>query len=455
MNLILSNSGTPLSLVHENEFEQWRASQPTTTQQWLTQTQFEGSGSCVVPSPTGEIEQALVVHNSSDLHWVLAEAATTLPATTFTLNATLNDEQTYQAALGWLLAQYSFDRYKANTKTYPTLAINSESAFHRAQTDAKAVCLTRDLVNTPAGDMMPEHLSDALKQLASEHSAQFNEVVGDDLLTENYPTIHMVGRASIHAPRLLELNWGEPSHPKVTVIGKGVCFDSGGLDLKPANAMRLMKKDMGGAAHALGLASLIMSHQLPIQLRVLIPAVENAVSSNAFRPGDVVKTRKGLTVEIDNTDAEGRLVLCDALADADEQGSDLIIDFATLTGAARVALGLEVPAFYATEDAFANSLMQEGSATDDAIWRLPLHQPYASFMNGSISDLVNASATPFGGSITAALYLKRFVENAEWVHFDVGAWNDRPRPGRPKGGEAMGLRAVFSALTARYAQSGE
>jgi len=305
-------------------------------------------------------------------------------------------------------------------------------------------------VNTPAGDMMPEHLSEEMQALASEHGAKFSEVIGDDLLAENFPTIHMVGRASVHAPRMLDMTWGDENHPKLTLVGKGVCFDSGGLDLKPAAGMRLMKKDMGGAAHVLGLASLIMSTELPVKLRVLIPAVENAVSNNAFRPGDIVTTRKGLTVEIDNTDAEGRLVLCDALALADDEKPDLIIDFATLTGAARVALGLEVPGFYSTDDEFAADLMQQGDITEDAVWRLPLHQDYASYLKGSISDLVNCSPTPFGGSITAALYLQNFVENSSWVHFDVGAWNDRPRPGRPKGGEAMGIRAVLQALQNRY-----
>jgi leucyl aminopeptidase len=251
----------------------------------------------------------------------------------------------------------------------------------------------------------------------------------------------------------MDLRWGNENAPMLTLVGKGVCFDSGGLDLKPAAGMRLMKKDMGGAAHVLGLASLIMAFKLPVRLRVLIPAVENAVSSNAFRPGDIVKTRKGLTVEIDNTDAEGRLVLCDALAEADAETPDLIIDFATLTGAARVALGLEVPGFYSTEDTFAQQLMKSGNTEEDCVWQLPLHQPYAEYMKGSISDLVNGAPTPFGGSITAALYLQRFVEQTDWIHFDVGAWNDRARPGRPKGGEAMGIRTVFDALKSRYSQN--
>jgi len=256
----------------------------------------------------------------------------------------------------------------------------------------------------------------------------------------------------VHAPRLLDLHWGNKNHPKITLVGKGVCFDSGGLDIKPSAAMRNMKKDMGGAAHVMGLAHLIMSHDLPIQLRVLIPSVENAVSSNAFRPGDVLTTRKGLTVEVDNTDAEGRLVLCDALSEACNDDPELIVDYATLTGACRVALGTELPGFFSTDASVATDLMSAGLKSEDPVWQLPLHKPYRDLLKSNIADLSNCASTPFGGAITAALYLNEFIEkDIPWVHFDVMAWNNRPLPGRPIGGEAMGMRAVFELLQSKYA----
>ncbi len=299
--------------------------------------------------------------------------------------------------------------------------------------------------------MMPEHLAEATAVLAQSFGAQVDQIIGDDLLTQNYPTIHMVGRASTHAPRLIDLQWGDDHAPKVTLVGKGVCFDSGGLDIKPSAGMRYMKKDMGGAAHVLGLAHLIMSNQLPVRLRVLIPAVENAVAGNAFRPGDVIKTRKGLTVEIDNTDAEGRLVLCDALAEAQTENPDILIDFATLTGAARVALGTELPGFFCNQPAFATALQDAGNRSGDPVWELPLHAPYKDMLKSDIADMVNCAASPFGGAITAALYLQAFVEpKTTWAHFDIMAWNNRKLPGRPIGGEAFGVRAVYAALEKRY-----
>lgn len=446
-NLAYGREGRPISVIKDSDYDQWLLEQSEFVRNWLEQSGFEGKGHCLIPNQEGHLDQVVVIVEDIHSVWQLSGLATVLPKRSFYLEG--DSEQLSAAALGWMLGQYQFTEYK-EAQEYATLFINDEAIVNETLAMAKGVTLTRNLVNTPAGDMMPENLSAAMQKIANEFGAQFSEVVGDDLLTQNFPTIHMVGRASVHAPRLLELKWGDESAPKLCLVGKGVCFDSGGLDLKPANAMRLMKKDMGGAAHVLGLASVIMAKALPVQLRVLIPAVENAVSSNAFRPGDIVTTRKGLTVEIDNTDAEGRLVLCDALALADDENPDLIIDFATLTGAARVALGLEVPGFFSTDDAFATDLMNAGDTEEDNVWRLPLHKPYAANIKGSISDLVNCAPSGFGGSITAALYLQNFVENSPWVHFDVGAWNDRARPGRPKGGEAMGLRATFKALEKRY-----
>ncbi|WP_086934747.1 leucyl aminopeptidase family protein [Agarilytica rhodophyticola] len=447
-NLVYGREGRPIRVIKDDNYEQWLAEQSVFIRNWLVHSGFEGKGYCLIPKQDGHLDQVVVVVTDDHSVWQLSDLAKALPEASYYLEG--SSEQLAAAALGWILGQYQFTEYKDGVK-HATLCVNDETVVNNVTALAKGVVLTRDLVNTPAGDMMPEHLSLTMQTLGREYGAQFSEIVGDELLKENFPTIHMVGRASEHAPRLLELNWGEESAPKLCLVGKGVCFDSGGLDLKPPAGMRLMKKDMGGAAHVLGLAAMIMAKSLPVRLRVLIPAVENAVSGNAFRPGDIVTTRKGLTVEIDNTDAEGRLVLCDALALADDGQPDLIVDFATLTGAARVALGLELPGFYSTDDAFAAELMTAGESEEDNVWRLPLHQPYASYMKGSISDLVNSSPTPMGGSITAALYLQKFVEHSPWVHFDVGAWNDRVRPGRPKGGEAMGLRAVFKALEKRYA----
>lgn len=447
-NLATGREGHQIDIIAQTDYQSWFSAQSEFVCNWLTHSGFEGPGYSLIPDTLGNLDRVLVVAEQTDSVWVLADVAPLLPKGSYFIEG--DTQAQFNAGLGWVLAQYQFSRYQ-EAQPMATLYLNDKSSYQRIVDEAKGVYLTRDLVNTPAGDMMPEHLSEAMQALAAEHSAVFSEFVGDELLAKNFPTIHMVGRASVHAPRLLDMTWGDPSHPRLTLVGKGVCFDSGGLDLKPAAGMRLMKKDMGGAAHVLGLASMIMSHKLPVRLRVLIPAVENAVSSNAFRPGDIVKTRKGLTVEIDNTDAEGRLVLCDALALADEEKPDLLIDFATLTGAARVALGLEVPGYYSTEEAFAADLQNSGDTVEDNVWRLPLHQGYAEFMKGTISDLVNGAAKPFGGSITAALYLQNFVEQSPWVHFDVGAWNDRPRPGRPAGGEAMGVRATFKALQKRYA----
>jgi leucyl aminopeptidase len=318
----------------------------------------------------------------------------------------------------------------------------------------QAITLVRDLINTPAEDMMPEHLAQAMITLAQAFNAHVEQVVGDSLLDQNFPTIHAVGRASTHPPRLLELRWGKESAPKLTLVGKGVCFDSGGLDLKAANNMRLMKKDMGGAAHVMGLAHRVMSTGLPVRLRVLVPTVENAVAGNAFRPGDVIRSRKGLTIEIDNTDAEGRLILCDALATGAADNPDLMIDFATLTGAARVALGTEIPVFFCNTDEVAAGLMATAETEHDPIWRLPLHAPYRELLDSKIADIANSAGAPYGGAITAALFLQEFVPaGIPWVHFDIMAWNTKSRPGRPEGGEAMGLRAVFRYLCQRFIHS--
>jgi leucyl aminopeptidase len=316
---------------------------------------------------------------------------------------------------------------------------------------AAAIFLVRNLINTPANDMSPADLADAALNVARTHGAKASVIVGDDLLTQNYPMVHAVGRAAEVAPRLIDFTWGRADAPKVTLIGKGVCFDTGGLDLKPSSAMLLMKKDMGGAANVLALADLIMGAKLDLRLRVLIPAVENNVAGNAFRPGDVLQSRKGFTVEIGNTDAEGRLVLADALAEADSETPDLIIDMATLTGAARTALGPDLPPFYTHDDALAADIAAASVSQSDPLWRMPLWKPYDGWLDSKIADVNHVSDGPFAGSITAALFLARFVDKAKaWVHFDVYGWAPKPRPGRPVGGEAQAIRALYHILKTRF-----
>ena len=354
------------------------------------------------------------------------------------------------ALLAWSLAQYSFDNYKLNPNMPRILAVN-EQALPSVLHESKAIFLVRDLINTPTNDMGPQAMAEVVADLANEHGAVFKQWVGDELLRDNFPAIHAVGRAAAEAPRLLSLTWGDERHPRVTLVGKGVCFDSGGLDIKPSSGMRLMKKDMGGAAQVIGLAQLLMENRLPIRLQVLIPALENAVGSRAYRPGDILTMRNGLKVEIDNTDAEGRLVLADAMVKACEEKPDLLIDFATLTGAARVAVGTEISAMFTNDDELAKALTTTGTEVNDPIWRMPLFAGYASMLNSTIADLANSTASSYAGAITAALFLQRFVtEPVTWVHFDVMAWNVGHKPGRPEGGEAMGMLAMGQYLIGRY-----
>jgi len=443
------NQGIPLFIIDKNEYQTWLNQQNSQVQNWLKQTSYKGEGLSLLPNSQGHLEQVLFVVTQPKHYFSCGDLIQQLPQGQYLLKT----EQQYQDAIcfAWLVGSYKFDRYKKNEKSLPILSVANQSTVDSALKYAEATALTRDLINTPAADMMPEHLGDTAIEMAERFGANVTQIIGDKLLTENYPTIHAVGRASVHAPRLIDLTWGNKNHPKVTLVGKGVCFDSGGLDLKPAAGMRNMKKDMGGSAHVLGLAQLVMAHNLPINLRVLIPAVENAVSNNAFRPGDVITTRKGITVEIDNTDAEGRLVLCDALAEAENDQPELLIDFATLTGAMRVALGTELPGFFSTSDDVAAGITLAGNKNSDPVWRMPLHDAYKDMLKSQIADMTNCSTTPFGGAITAALYLQEFIsDDTDWVHFDVMAFNVRHLSGRPLGGEAFGIRAVFDYLQNRY-----
>jgi len=439
---------TPIRLVAPADYEAWRGALSDAERAWLHSAGFQGKPGQNAWLPNGAGQPALVVvgWDGRDSLDALGSLPFSLPTGVYRLESPVTDLQ----LLGWALGAYQFERYKTAAREPARLLLPASCNQARLQNLDMAISLTRDLINTPAADMLPSHLAAEAAQLAEVHGAECEITVGDALLDRNLCTIHAVGRAAVDKPRLIDMSWGDPAHPEIVLVGKGVCFDSGGLDIKPASGMRTMKKDMGGAAHVLGLAHLIMAERLPVRLRVLIPAVENAIAGNAFRPGDVLPTYQGLTVEIDNTDAEGRLVLCDALALAIEGDPELIIDFATLTGAARTAVGTEIAAMFCNDDAVADALYQAGRRQDDPVWRLPLHAPYAAMLDSKVADLANASSSPYAGAITAALFLQRFVDERPWVHFDIMAFNVRARPGRPEGGEAMGVRTVFDYLCNRF-----
>lgn len=443
-----------IQIVDAPAMEAWLASQPERVRALAAAQKFKGKANELAILPGDDPADWSVVAGVASREklgpWCLAKLAETLPEGTYRLA-----EGTAGAAmLGWLTAQYRFDRYRKeeNGAGARVLLTGEVAQIEGAVRLAQAVALVRDLVNTPAADMGPGDLEAAARKVAERFDAECKVTKGD-ALEHGFPMIHAVGKAAdkSFAPRLIELRWGDPKHPKVAIVGKGICFDSGGLDIKPSSAMRLMKKDMGGAAHALALTQLVMGARLPVRLHLLIPAAENAVSGNAFRPGDILRSRKGLTVEIGNTDAEGRLVLGDALTLAGEDKPELIIDYATLTGAARVAVGPDLPALFANDDALAGEMDAAGSSVDDPTWRLPLWDGYAEMLKSDVADINNAGEGGFAGAITAALFLKRFVpENTPWVHLDTFAWRPSSRPGRPKGGEALGLRAAFHMLQARY-----
>ena len=412
---------------------------------------FEGKPGQVVRFPAGGACDAWLGIGPGQDVFALGAAAKALAGGTWRIEALPEGWDPTLAATAWAMGGYSFTLYKPAEREPARLVLPDGANAEEAEAVAASVALTRDLVNTPADRMGPEGLENAFRELADAFEATVHVVRGDNLLAQNYPMIHAVGRAAGEAPRLLELEWGDDSHPRVAIVGKGVCFDSGGLDLKSAKFMRLMKKDMGGAANAMGLARMIMAMRLPVRLHLLVPAVENAVGAGAFRPGDVLDSRKGLTVEVDNTDAEGRLVLADALARAtEEEDLALLMDFATLTGAARVAMGPEIAPFYTDDDGLAADLASAAVKASDPVWRMPLWDGYEGDIDGDISDIVNSTVMPMAGSITAALFLRRFVGDAAWMHFDIFAWNPKDRPGRPKGGDMHAARAVYQMLKERF-----
>ena len=439
--------------VTADTLDDWRAGAPSEAATWIATVGFAAKPGehCLVPGAGGRLAQVLLGVDVARDAWAYAGLPATLPAGDYRLADAVDASTATDAALGWALGAYRFTRYKAAKGTLARLVWPAACDRGRVETLAAAIGLTRDLINTPAEDMGPAELADAAVALAAANGGACGVIVGDELIAEGYPMIHAVGRAAARAPRLIDLTWGAADARKVTLVGKGVCFDSGGLDLKSAGGMKLMKKDMGGAAHVLGLARAIMAAGLPVRLRVLVPAVENSVAGNAVRPLDVIGTRKGLSVEIGNTDAEGRLVLADALTEADAEAPELIVDCATLTGAARVALGTELPALFTPDDALAADLLRHAAVEQDPLWRLPLWAPYRAQLDSKVADLNNISDGPFGGAITAALFLEHFVtETAAWAHLDMMAWNLKARPGRPVGGEAMGLRALFAMIEERF-----
>ncbi|MDF8333343.1 leucyl aminopeptidase family protein [Novosphingobium cyanobacteriorum] len=442
----------PLHLVDKTTFPDWLKGLNGGQRAAIAAQKFEGGGfeTAIVPDGDDWFAVGGVADAGALSGWCLAKLAEVLPGGTYRLAK----GDAGKAMHGWLTAQYRFDRYRKDPKPNdPRILLTQDvKAIEPALAEAAAVMMVRDLVNTPAEDMGPAQLEAEARALAKAHHATVH-VVSGDALERDYPMIHAVGRAASrhHAPRLIELEWGDARHPRVAIVGKGVCFDSGGLDLKPSSGMALMKKDMGGAAHALALTGLVMQAGLKVRLHLLVPAVENAVSGNAMRPGDILRTRQGMSVEVTNTDAEGRLVLGDALVRASEEEPELVIDFATLTGAARVALGPDLPAMFARSDATAEGLLRAGIERDDPCWRLPLHDGYREYLKSDVADILNSHANGFAGASVAGLFLDRFVgEGLDWAHFDTFAWRPVGKPGRPKGGEALGLRAAWGLLQARF-----
>ena len=450
--MIVVDDGRPaktIEVVSKLRLSEWEKSRHTTVREWLRATGFQANANETVTLPGADGLPGRIlagIGQTADLT-SLGALAHQLPAADYRLEG-VDEADGYRLALGWGLGGYRFTAYKQADREPARLLVPSGDTTVFDELEAIAFC--RDLINTPASDMLPHNLESAARKLALAHDASIEVTTGEALLRRGLNTIHAVGQASASAPRLIDIRWGDPARARVTLVGKGVCFDSGGLNLKPAAGMRLMKKDMGGAAHVLGLAQLVMARNLPVSLRVLVPAVENAVSSNAYRPGDVIRTYQGLTVEVDNTDAEGRLVLADALALATEDNPELLIDFATLTGAARSALGTDLPAMFVNDDDVAAGIAAAGAQIEDPVWRMPLHPPYQRMLDSKVADLVNAPSSPYAGAITAALFLQHFVGRTPWAHFDIMAWNMASQPARPEGGEAMGLRAVFDYLSRRW-----
>lgn len=454
-------AAVPITAVTAQDLKAWLAKQDAPTRAWVTANGFTAAAGrhLVIPNAKGGVSRVVLGRGAPASMWDFGDLPQKLPAGRYKLDgmdAKKYAGQATAAALAWALGSYQFDRYKAGAKAAAKLVWPAACDRAKVEREAKGTILCRDLINTPTNDMGPADLADAARALGRAFKARVRVIEGDQLLKQNFPAIHAVGRASDRAPRLIDLTWGPARAPKVTLVGKGVCFDTGGLDIKSAAGMKLMKKDMGGAAHVLGIAHVLMAAGANIRLRVLIPAVENSISGNAMRPMDIVATRRGTTVEIANTDAEGRVILADALWDAVAEAPDLLIDFATLTGAARVALGTDLPALFCNDDTLAADILAAGTGVEDPLWRLPLWDGYRAMVDGSQADLTNAPEGGYAGAITAALFLEHFAtpekgKPVPWAHVDLMAWNLKSRPGRPSGGEAMGLRAMAAMILKRFA----
>jgi len=447
-----AKGAVPLHAVKAADLKRWLASRPKREQDWLKAANFAAKDNelVLIPGARGLAGAVLGLGKGND-RYALAQFSEQLPKGTYGFGDVPDGFGGNNGVLAWILGTYIFGRYRKSGKREAKLVLPKGVNGEEPSRIAEGLFLSRDLINTPSNDMGPDELEGAARSLAKKHGAKISVTAGDVLLKQNFPLIHAVGRASVRQPRLIDVQWGNPRAPKVTLVGKGVCFDTGGLDIKPSSGMLMMKKDMGGAATVLGLAHMIMSAKLDLRLRVLVPAVENSVSGNAYRPGDVLQSRKGLTVEIGNTDAEGRLVLADALALAEEEKPELLIDIATLTGAARAATGFELPPYFTDDDVLAKDFMQHATEVQDFVWRLPLWRGYESSVNSSIADINNSPSYGFAGAITAALFLNRFVtETKSWMHLDIPAWVDRPKPGRRAGAEGNTARALYAMISARY-----
>ena len=447
------STATPIHLVTSKQYKAWLKARPTAWQAWLKANKFEAINGkySIIPDSKGHISAVVCIISEAPDLWALSHLAENLPAQTYKLHGKIKQADATQLALGWALASYAYTRYKKPAVKTARLIAPKGCDIDYVKAMSEAIFWARDLVNAPPNDMNTAALAAEASKWAKAAGGKVKIIKGKELLKENYPLVYAVGKASESPPHLVDIRFTRKNAPKVTLVGKGVCFDSGGLDIKPSAFMRLMKKDMGGAAATLALAYALVATDMPVDLRVLLPIVENSVSDNAMRPSDIIKSRSGITVEVGNTDAEGRLILCDALYEADKEKPDLLIDCATLTGAARVALGADIPAFFTPDDTLAAKAAKSAEKTHDLIWRLPLYKPYRPFMDSATAELSNDSASRYGGAITAALYLQEFVtKTSSWMHVDMMAWNMTSRPGRPEGGEAMGVRTLYELIKERY-----
>ncbi len=442
-------NAVPITLVTAEGFKNWLKRQSPAVVNWLKTVDYVGKPGrfCIIPDSKGKAGHVIAGVSSPLSLWDLAGLPRCLPKGVYRFEDKLAAEEQEKLALGWLLGGYRFTRYKKNDGESTQLVVSSAKSIAKIEDMADAIMMARDLINAPANDLGPAELAQAIVEAGKKFGAKVSQTVGNDLLKKKFAAIHTVGRASVKPPRLVDLTWGNPKHVKVTLVGKGVCFDTGGLDIKPSSGMQMMKKDMAGAACALAVAKMIMARKVPVRLRLLVPAVENAVGGDAYRPSDIITMHNGLKVEIGNTDAEGRLIIAEALALASAEKPELIVDFATLTGAARSALGTAITALFCNDDKLAKDLLDSGEETEDPLWRMPLYAPYESMLESQTADLTSCSNSAYAGAITAALFLQRFVDKKiRWAHLDFMAWNTSTKHGRPEGGEAMSVRAIYRTV---------